>query len=434
MTGKVAGTPLSLAQEAVSDAIGQIYDQTDWSFQRSITYGGWLCPGQIANVGTYTVTPYSNVVVGDQVASAALAARSGQPFITSLQFRNPAYSIYNIVGYAAMFPGSFTLQDLVTGLLYSFSITNAALQFTLTQDASNLIANPVLIDQGSGLHYELAVVSGAFTEILLASTIVAAVTQIGVIDAGTGAPAAFQIVYTALQTTTAVTVAAPAQLTLDRPWMEPTYGPGQPYMIYQAYFVAPVPDFRKFIEVRDTTNAARIDFWSMTQAQLAQIDPQRTEFADPSFVVPAGIDTRPGSSTAGYPMFELWPQQLSFIPYSFSYRCRGVVPQTHSDFVKMSPPSPITEEMVKWRALEVLYQYKEAQKDRSEARGSGANYLMLAQMAAKEYTRLYDHILSIDVNLNGEAFTVIEGRGRGVTDRPYSNQLGQLNIGGYPER
>lgn len=334
LTGRVAGTPLTLAQEAVAEALGQIYDNTDWSFQRAITYGGWLCPGTVANVGTYTTTPYSNQVVADAVATAKLASLTGQPLITTLQFRNPAYSIYNIVGY----------------------------------------------------------------------------------DTTTNSPF--------------------ATLTLDRPWMEPTQGSGQPYLIYQCYFVAPVQDFRKFIEIRDTTNSAPVDFTSMTEAELSLRDPQRTQFADPAYVVPAGVDMRSGTSTPGWQMFELWPQQLSYIPYSFSFRRRGIIPQTYNDFVAMSPPYPITEEFVKWRALEVLYQWKESQKEKDDARGSGANFLLLAQMAQKEYDKLYSTILSIDLNLNGEAFTRIAGRrgNRRMGSTPYSNQLGGLNLGGFPGR
>jgi hypothetical protein len=59
---------------------------------------------------------------------------------------------------------------------------------------------------------------------------------------------------------------------------------------------------------------------------------------------------------------------------------------------------------------------------------------MLAQMADKQYQSIYSEILSIDMNINGENFTKIEGRGRLLGNRPYSNQLGGLNIGGFPER
>jgi hypothetical protein len=330
---RIPDTPLTLAQETIQDALGKIYDENDWSFQRTITYGGWLCPGQVANTGTCTVTPYSTGVILDETAAAALASglAAAGVFATTLQFRNTAYSIYNIVGY-----------------------------------------DPV-------------------------------------------------------------TIAPLATLTLDRPWTEPTSGSGQPYLIYQAYFVAPVADFRKFVEIRDTTNAARLNFWEGTQAMLAARDPQRTEFADPEFVVAAGVDQRPGTATPGYQMFELWPQQLELIPYSFSYRRRGIIPQTLSDFQTSTVPYPLTEELLKWRSREVLYQFKEEQKDKTVARGSGANWLLLAQMGHKEYEEVKDKILAIDLNLNNEAITYVEGR-QPIDNAPYSNQLGQLQIGGYPQR
>ena len=285
LTGRVPNTPLALAQETVQDALGKIYDQTDWSFQRAITYANWLCPGQIANVGTASVAPYSTIVTLDATASAALATGllNAGVFCTTLQFRSPSYSLYNIVGY-----------------------------------------DP--------------------------------------------------------------TVPTAAVLTLDRNWLEPLTGPIS-YMIYQAYFVAPVQDFRKFIEVRDTTNADRLNFWSLTEAELAVRDPQRTEFADPSYVVAAGVDQRPGTATPGWQMFELWPHQLSYVPYSFSFRRRGILPVTYADWQTMTPPYPITDELVKWRSLELLYQYAEAQKDKTMARGAGANFMLLAQMAGKHTWR-----------------------------------------------
>jgi hypothetical protein len=222
-------------------------------------------------------------------------------------------------------------------------------------------------------------------------------------------------------------------LTLDRPWLEPTAGGGQTYMIYQAYFVAPVQNFSKFIEMRDTTDASPINFWGMTQSELAIRDPQRTEFSDPTFCVPAGVDTRPGSSTLNWPMFELWPQQLSYEPYSFSYRSLGPVPETQMDFLSMSPPYPLTDELVECRTKEELYAFKEAQRDKTEARGSGANWILLAQMAKKEYAELLDKIIAIDLNLNGEAITHTSPPSGYLSSRPFANRQGGLNVGGYPD-
>ena len=332
LTGKVPNTPLSLAQEAVQQALGMIYDMTDWSFQRTATYANWLCPGQVANVGTATVTQYSPTVTLDATASNALATglAAAGVFCTTLQFRQLSYSIYNIIAYN--------------------------------------VDNPTA-----------------------------------------------------------------AVLTLDRPWLEPAEGPIT-YMIYQAYFVAPVQDFRKFIEVRDTRNAHEIDFWSMTEAELSLRDPQRTRFTTPAeYVVPMGIDQRPGSSTQGWQMFELWPQQLSQIPISFSFRRRGQIPQTYDEYRTLTTPYPITEEFLTWRAKETLFQDAAARME-AVTPGSGRGMMLLSQQAEKQSMKLYSEILSVDININGEAFTRIRGRGRHLRNTGYSNYLGQLNVGGYPER
>src|ERR1017187_8243255 len=246
ISGEVTGTDLDLVMWKMNEALGKIYDEVDWSFQRTITYANWLCPGQVANSGTTTVTPYSDQVTFDAAASAALntyMTSPGSTFVTTLQYRDPAYSIYNIVAIDQTDPNAFVL-------------------------------------------------------------------------------------------------------TLDRPWLEPTSGPGQPYMIYKAYFVAPVLDFKKFIEIRDTTDAGPLDFWSMPQGDLANLDPQRTNFSDPGWCVPAGFDYRANTSTPGYPMFELWPQQLSYLPYSFSFRRRGItgyatgLPESFQDFQTYILPQP----------------------------------------------------------------------------------------------
>ena len=341
ISGEVPGCDLDLVMWKITEALGKIYDEIDWSFQRQITYANWLCPGQVASSGTTTVVPYSNQVIFDAAATASLntyLAGPGAVFVTTLQYRDPAYSIYNIVGY------------------------------------DNGTINPGLVT-----------------------------------------------------------------LTLDRPWLEPTSGPGQPYMIYQAYFVAPCKDFHKFIEIRDTTNSGSINFWGKTQADLAREDPQRTDFSDPGYCVPAGFDFRPGSSTLGYPMFELCPQQLSYLPYSFSYRRKGIdgypggLPESFQDFQNYPLPTPITEQLIGFETKVCLYEYKEANKDAQQARGSGANWPLLIQIAAKRYAELLNKLIAIDLNLNGEAMQSLPGRGQGNCGGPYSNQLGQFSVGGYPD-
>jgi hypothetical protein len=327
LTGIIANTSLSRAQTVVSRALSTIFDECDWSWSKG--FAGWLAPGVVFQNGSFTTTPYSNQIIADATATALLTAYTGQPLITQLQYRNPGYAIYSIVGY--------DYNTINTGFV---------------------------------------------------------------------------------------------TLTLDRPWMEPTSGPGQPYMIYQVYFPSPVQDFRKFVAIQDMTNDQDIDFWSKTQAMLAIDDSQRQNFSNPEYCVPAGVDLRPGSATYGWPWFELWPHQGSYVPYTLTFRRKGQLPQTTQDYLTMTTPYPITEEMVEWRAREILCQDAEASKDKNSARGSGANWLMLAQMAQKEYRTLFEQVLSIDLNLDGEAFAQTD-RHRYDGGSPFATMSGGINLGGY---
>lgn len=407
IAGEIPGTPLDFVMNKMKEALIKIYSQCDWSFQRGITYANWLVPGNIATSGTSTVTPYSNQVTLDGAATSALNLYMSSPgavFLTQLQYRDPQYSIYNIVG-----------VGLNGGVGYVDISSEGYGQMAGVYIYSVLDNGP-----GTGGTVSIVVLSnGLVTEqpIVLTPGSGYLNPYINFSQGGTS-QATFQVFQSIV-------------LTLDRPWMEPTSGGGNSYMIYQAYFVAPVQHFTKFIEMRDTTDGSPIDFWSMTQSELAVRDPQRLIFSDPDFCVPAGVDTRPGTSTPGWPMFELWPQQLSYEPYSFSYRSLGPVPETQQDFLSFFPPYPLSEELVEWRTREVLYQFKEAQKDKTEARGSGANWILLAQMAKKEYDAVLDKIIAIDLNLNGEAITSTTNRSRGLSGRPFANSRGNLNVGGY---
>lgn len=327
LTQLVPKTPLARAQTATSRGLGDIYDNTDWSFQKG--FAGWLAPGVIFQNGSFTTTPYSNQVIADATATAALVAYTGHPLITQLQYRNPAYAIYSIVG-------------------YDYNTTNPGF----------------------------------------------------------------------------------VTLTLDRPWMEPTTGPGQPFMIYQVYFVSPVQDFRKFVSIQDFTNDQPINFWSKTQADLAADDPQRLNFSIPEFVVPAGVDQRTGSATYGWPWFELWPHQGNYCPYTLNFRRRGPLPQSLSDWMSMNPPHPITENMLEFKAKQVLFQDKAAEME-AKIPGSGKGMMLLASMAEKQYYYLFGQALSIDLNLDGESLTHNNLPGRWQAGSPYATMNKGINLGGY---
>lgn len=324
LEGEVPGTPLALIQNKINEALGYIYDETDWSFQTRTD--AWLASAAVTS-GTVTATVGSTTITCDAGASSALAAFQTAGKLVKMQFRNPAYSLYSIVSVNAVNPNAFVL-------------------------------------------------------------------------------------------------------TLDRNWTEPVSGSGLQYMVYQAYFPVPVAQFRKFIEIRDTTNNAEVSFTKVGQTDLAQIDPQRLQFGPsvPTFAVPWGVDTRTGSATMNYVLYEVWPHVLADIAYTFSYRQRGGPLVNNSDTVVY----PITEECVMWRTKNVLYQWKEAQKGEGMQRGSGADWRFLAQEAMKEYGRALRNCRAIDANLHRDFLTRQSSPGAGQNFDGYSNNVtGSLNIGRF---
>lgn len=330
LTRLIPEMPLARCQTGVLRALEAIYDQCDWAFQRG--FSGWLAPGIVLNgVGTFTTTQYSNQIIADATATAALQAYTGQPLITQLQYRNPVFAIYDIVGY----------------------------------DDGNI--NPGFVT-----------------------------------------------------------------LTLDRPWMEPGSGAGQPYFIYQHYFVAPVQDFRKWIAIQDFTDSISLDFWSLTRADLAALDPQRQDNSIPTNVVPAGIDQRPGSATYGWQRFELYPWQGNLIPYTLSYRRRGSLPDSQSDWYSMTPEAPITDNMVEFKAKEILLLDKAAEME-AKVPGSGRGMTLLSGLAQKKYYEYFGQVFSIDLNLDGENFSHVHqpGRWNGGSSYATMGPRSRINLGGY---
>lgn len=212
-------------------------------------------------------------------------------------------------------------------------------------------------------------------------------------------------------------------LTLDRPWMEPTQTNGT-YMMYQAYFPCPVPegDFKRFFAIRDTTNAIDIDFWSLRQTDLALRDPQRTVFNLPCYAVPYQVDQRPNSPTLGTMLYELWPNPLSALPYTINYLRRGTLLASNADEV----PYPLTDELVKWRAIEVACLFKERQRGDDMSRGSGANWQFSAQAARENFVQLKKQIALKDRQQIELYLTRVKPT---FTTNPFATINSQLNVG-----
>jgi hypothetical protein len=213
--------------------------------------------------------------------------------------------------------------------------------------------------------------------------------------------------------------------TIDRPWMD-VPGAGLTYMVYQCYFPVPVIDFKRFFEIQDPVNAAPIDFWTKTRDDLALDDPQRTNFNLPAFAIPYEVDARAGSPTLGYMLYELWPHPLAVRPYNFAYLRRGDLLSAPTDTV----PPPLNEELIMWRAKEVAYQWKEAQKGEGIARGAGADWRFLSERADKEFLKKLKICADLDRDKMMTYFRrFVRYAAIGATGQPFATIGGQLNVG-----
>jgi len=245
----------------------------------------------------------------------------------------------------------------------------------------------------------------------------------GYVDAqGNAAPPAFTISHGGTPATFLST--NNATITLDRPWMEPAQV-NAGYMAYQAYFAAP-PGFKRWFNIRDTTNNNPMNWWTKTEIDLSNDDAERTIFDQPAYVVGYQQDTRPGSATLGQMLFELWPHPITELPYSFACQCNWPALVNPSDTI----PYPLTEEVVKLRAYEMLALWKESQKGDEMERGSGANWQFLNQAYRAEYVKRLKECRNMDRHLIDLYFT------KARVDAPYGGEPfstvnGQLNIGSF---
>lgn len=168
--------------------------------------------------------------------------------------------------------------------------------------------------------------------------------------------------------------------TLDRIFGDPG-GSGLTYQIYQLYYPVPYADHRAYISVRNPQMFLDLNL-TTTRAEIDQMDPQRTFYQFPSRVVPYLRDTRPGSATLGFPLFELWGQPVN----PFTYQCYGV--RKGLDLVNPSDtlPQPLGEELILPLARKYAYEWAEANKD-MVPRETGPDFRFLLAEADSEYKR-----------------------------------------------
>lgn len=411
LLGAVSGSNVGLVKTKINEALASIQNEQMWSFQ--LITGGWLTPGLLGgqnlagdpgttflSPGTITINPYSTALYGDANATAAwLATLTTPPFITQYQFRVPYYSLYSAVSltYAGTVayltintPGSGQTPGTYTVNGVGGAGTGAQAQITVNADGTVTLP-PVITNAGTG--YAPAGVANPPTFTLTAG----------------GTPATFTAVLNAI-------------INLDRPWMEPAQVQAG-YMAYQAYFAAP-PGFKRWFNIRDTTNNNYMDWFTKTQEDLADEDAERTFFDEPLYVVPYQVDTRPGSATYGQMLYELWPHPVTELPYTFMCQANWPPLVNPTDII----PYPLTEECVKLRAYEMMCLWKEAQKGDDMERGAGANWQFLAGAYHGEYANRLKQCRVMDRHLVDLYFTKMK-RLPASQGQPYATIEGQLNVG-----
>ncbi len=409
----IPGCNRGLVATKINEAFQAIQNENVWSFQ--LQTGGWLTPGLLGGAGvtgqvgttflspgTITVSPFSNTITGDAIATAAwLATIFNPPVITQYQFRVPYYSLYSAtaLGYAGTVayvtvstPGSGQTPGVYT--VNGTGGAGAGAQIVVTVNPNGTVTlQPIVSAQGSG--YLDGFGNPAPPSFNL--------------SAG-GTPATFQVTNN-------------ATITLDRPWMEPAQL-NAGYMAYQAYFPAPA-GFKRWYAIRDSTNNNYVDWWTKTQVDLSDDDAERTIFNEPLYVVPYAPDTRAGSATYGQMLYELWPGPITQLPYT--YQCQANWPPLVNNADTL--PYPLTDEIVKLRAYEMLALWKESQKGDEMERGSGANWQFLAVAYQKEYEQRLKEIRIMDRHLADLYFTRMQRLPGATNQDGFATQTGQLNVG-----
>jgi hypothetical protein len=401
--GTIPGMNRGLAATRINEAYTKIQMENVWSFQ-NIT-GGWLTPSLLGgpndsflSPGTITVVPFTTTITADSVATAAWTATVPYPpLLTQQQIRIPTFSLYNIIALGN------------NGTVAYATILNGG-----SSQTPGTYVVPVL-DPATGAGATLSITvnaNGTVTEPPIVLTVGSNYTTPYVTFSHGGIPATFSVTLI-------------ATITIDRPWVEPPQNSSN-YALYQAYY--PVPSgFRKWMDIRDTQNNQPMDWSSMTQIDLAEEDPQREIFDQPTNVVPYGTDTRPGSATYGNLLVELWPHPISQLSYTFQCQCNLPPLVNPNDTIAY----PLSEELVRQRAYEMCCLWKESQKGDEMERGSGANWQFLAKAYHEEYKDLLRQARIADRNLMELYFTRAGMNPPFNGGEPFTNTNNTANVGSW---
>ncbi len=211
-------------------------------------------------------------------------------------------------------------------------------------------------------------------------------------------------------------------LTMDRPYYDTTSGSTLGYSIYQCYYPVPVSDFLAWESVLDINNA--IDLVTGTAKKnkdwVDANDPQRQIFSNPGSIIPYGTDQRSGSSTAGWMVYELYPQPQAQYAYQTWYSRKGADLVNPSDTL----PFPITEHLVKTLARVKAYEWLMVKLESEGKTTSALQFAMGA--AAKEAAAQLKEIRMEDRDRVDMWFTVlnrIKGQGYVTTFNPNTGQV-----------
>jgi hypothetical protein len=227
-----------------------------------------------------------------------------------------------------------------------------------------------------------------------------------------------------------------ATLTLDRPFIDliTNTSPVSPvanngYTIYQCYYPTPIADFEAWENVCDVTNVIwlKCNATRHDRERIDRNDPQRQIFSPPGTLLPYTTDLRPGSSTLGYMMYELYPQPQA--QYVYQTWCTRSSP----DLVNPSDtlPYPMTESCVKALARVKAYEWAEANRDPNNPRGAGSDYRFLMGSAKAMHLEELKEIRSLDrdrVDMWNSRMTRLTGYGPMATFDPATGAVMSRNL------
>jgi hypothetical protein len=219
-----------------------------------------------------------------------------------------------------------------------------------------------------------------------------------------------------------------ATITLDRPYYDTIAGADFGYSIYQCYYPVPVQDFIAWESVLDINNA--IDLLTGTAKKnkdwVDANDPQRQIFSNPGSIIPYGTDMRPNSSTAGWMMYELYPQPQSRYAYQTWYSRRGADLVNPQDTV----PFPIPEHLVKMLARVKAYEWLmvKLQSEHPDRNVSAIQFAMGSTL--KQATALLKEVRMEDrdrVDMWYSVMSRVQGYGQVTTFNPGTGMVNSNN-------